>query len=90
MAIEKLFDQNAHVDKFGGVLERGSAVAGDDNALAGSEAVGLDYVWCAEVIHGVFNFLKGVALTRHAGWHTGRRHNFFGKTLRAFKLRGLL
>ena len=70
LAGQEFFDQDADVHELLGVSQGRIAVVGDDNALAGSQAVGLDHVWSAKLVHGVSHFLDVLAFASHAGWHS--------------------
>ena len=70
--------------------ERGVAVGGDDDTLAGGEAVVFDDVGRPELVERVGGLLGGRAESGLGGWYVGRRHDFFCERLAAFELRGRL
>ena len=86
---EELLDEHRAEGQIGvGVGERLVAVVGDDDALAGREAVGLDHIGGAEVVEGRLELGAGGGAQRAAGRHARGIHDPLRERLRALELRG--
>ncbi len=83
-AVEVLLDDDPTAG--GRVRKCGLAVIGDDDTLAGGQAVVLDDVRRAECVESCSDFLRCLADVRHGCWYVGGSHDFFGERLRALEL----
>ena len=86
-AVEVLLDD--HPLAPGGVVERGLPVLGDDDALAGGEAVVLDDVRRPELVEGGRDLPGRGAGAGGRGRHPGRLHHLLGERLGALEPGGL-
>ena len=71
------------------MVHGGGTVGGDDDALAGGQAVVLDHVWRSEAVKGRRQFPLRGARDRLGGGHARGRHDVLGKGLGALEAGGL-
>lgn len=91
-AVEELLDDDASTvlgEAGPGVVQRGLAVVGDDDALARGQSVVLDDEGRAEGVDGLGYLVEGRAQVGEPGGHLGRRHDLLGERLAALETGGL-
>jgi len=91
-SVEELLDDHPTVgfgQAGGGMVERDLALGGDDDALAGGQAVLLDHMRGTEGIEGVLDLGQGRADMGQPGRHLGGRHDVLGEGLAPLEPRRL-